>query len=92
MTKKPMTVPGAVDTLIATLHAGDPVEALADARRVAGAMDQRPWEQLPGRLKSAIRADIRRLMDGGADEAGIHAAGYSSRISRAARRDLGLGG
>lgn len=92
MTKKPMTVPGAVDTLIATLHAGDPVDALADARRVAGAMDQRPWEQLPARLKSAIRADIRRLIESGADESGLRTAGYSSGISRAARRDLGLGG
>lgn len=94
MTRKSVA-PATVDVLgevIDALHAGDNPAALSDARKVVGAMDQRPWEQLPSRLKSAIRLDIRRLIDGGADEAILQAEGYSPRIVRSAKRDLGLGG
>lgn len=82
----------ALADMIVALHAGDDGEALADARRVAGAMDHRPWEQLPARLKSAIRTDIRRLIDGGADDAALVDLGYAPRIAYHARRDLGLVG
>lgn len=82
----------ALADIVVVLHAGEEGDALADARRVAGAMDQRPWEQLPARLKSAIRADVRRLVDGGADSAALSAVGYTARIAYHARRDLGLVG
>lgn len=88
MSKKVETLAG----IIVVLHAGEDGEALAAARCVAGAMDQRPWEQLPARLKSAIRADIRRLIDGGADDAAFSAVGYAPRVVYHARRDLGLVG
>lgn len=81
-----------IDALVAALRTGEPPEALTDARRVVGSMDQRPWEQLPSSVKSAIRTDIRRMIDGGSDDAALRAAGYSGSIVRAARRDLGLGG
>ncbi|WP_421581130.1 hypothetical protein [Shinella sp. M31] len=82
----------ALADMIVALHAGADGDALADARRVAGAMDNRPWEQLPARLKSAIRTDIKRLIDSGADAAALSAVGYASRIVYHARRDLGLVG
>ncbi|TDW27931.1 hypothetical protein EV128_110296 [Rhizobium azibense] len=33
------------------------------ARKLVAGMTQRPWEQLPPGLKSAIRADIGRFVD-----------------------------
>lgn len=81
-----------LDAIIASLRTGEPADALADARKLVGGMDQRPWEQLPPGVKSAIRADIRRLIETGADETALRAAGYAAGIVRAARRDLGLGG
>lgn len=59
------------------------------ARQTAGAMTQRPWPQLPSRLRSAIRSDIRRLLDGGKTRAQILEAGYSAGVVSQALRDLG---
>lgn len=94
MTQKNVAAKAAapLDTILSALRMGEPADVLADARRTVGGMDQRPWEQLPSGVKSAIRADFRRLIEAGADEAALRAAGYAESIVRAARRDLGLGG
>ncbi len=81
-----------LDAILSALRIGEPADVLVDARKTVGGMDQRPWEQLPPGVKSAIRADIRRLIQAGADEAALRGAGYAVGIVRAARRDLGLGG
>ena len=59
------------------------------ARQTAGAMTQRPWPQLPSRLRSAIRSDIGRLLDSGKARAQILEAGYSAAVVNQALRDLG---
>ncbi|MCM5689137.1 hypothetical protein M8037_10040 [Sinorhizobium meliloti] len=59
------------------------------ARRTVGAMTQRPWPQLPSRLRSAIRSDIGRLLDSGKARAQILEAGYSAGVVNQALRDLG---
>lgn len=62
------------------------------ARRTAGAMTQRPWPQLPSRLRSAVRSDISRLLDSGNARAQIIEAGYSAGVVNQALRDLGRSG
>jgi hypothetical protein len=52
-------------------------------------MTQRPWEQLPPLLKSAIRTDIGRLIGQKKTIDEIVAAGYSVSLARRAARDLG---
>ncbi|MDW9888868.1 hypothetical protein GOC28_08255 [Sinorhizobium meliloti] len=59
------------------------------ARQTAGAMTQRPWPQLPSRLRSAVRSDIRRLLDSAKTRAQILDAGYSASVVNQALRDLG---
>ena len=48
------------------------------ARQTVGAMTQRPWPQLPSRLRSAVRADIGRQLDSGA----ARAARYRGPVRR----------
>lgn len=62
------------------------------ARRTASGMTQRPWQQLPGKLRRAIRADIRRLRDAKLSGEEIAAKGYGRAIVEQALRDLGQGG
>ena len=52
-------------------------------------MTQRPWPQLPSRLRSAIRSDIGRLLDSGKARAQILEAGYSAAVVNQTLRDLG---
>ncbi|MDX0849187.1 hypothetical protein GOD74_12275 [Sinorhizobium medicae] len=59
------------------------------ARQTAGAMTQRPWPQLPSRLRSAIRSDIGRLLDSGKARTQILEAGYSAAVVNQALPDLG---
>lgn len=59
------------------------------ARKTVGAMTQRPWQQLPSRLRSAIRSDVGRLADQRKTREEIVALGYSVEILGQALRDLG---
>ncbi|WP_457660985.1 hypothetical protein [Sinorhizobium medicae] len=59
------------------------------ARQTAGAMTQRPWPQLPSRLRSAIRSDIVRLLDSGKARGQLLETGYSAAVVNQALRDLG---
>ncbi|MQV96273.1 hypothetical protein GHK46_02110 [Sinorhizobium medicae] len=59
------------------------------ARQTAGAMTQRPWPQLPSRLRSAIRSDVGRLLDSGKGQGQLLEAGYSAAVVNQALRDLG---
>lgn len=59
------------------------------ARKAVGGMTQRPWQQLPSRLRSAIRSDIGRLADQKKTREQIVAFGYSVEILGQALRDLG---
>ncbi|APO74267.1 hypothetical protein AM571_CH01432 [Rhizobium etli 8C-3] len=70
--------------------AGDGPDKTAARKLVAG-MTQRPWEQLPPGLKSAIRADIGRFVDDKKTIENMFEAGYSATLVRRALRDLGKG-
>ncbi len=59
------------------------------ARKAVGGMTQRPWQQLPSRLRSAIRSDVGRLVDQKKTREQIVALGYSVEILGQALRDLG---
>lgn len=59
------------------------------ARKAVGGMTQRPWQQLPSRLRSAIRCDVGRLVDQKKMREDIVALGYSVEILGQALRDLG---
>ncbi|MEI2299337.1 hypothetical protein [Ensifer sp. MJa1] len=59
------------------------------ARKAVGGMMQRPWQQLPSRLRSAIRSDVGRLADQKKTREQIVALGYSVEILGQALRDLG---
>ncbi len=59
------------------------------ARKAVGGMTQRPWQQLPSRLRSAIRCDVGRLVDQKKTREDIVALGYSVEILGQALRDLG---
>lgn len=59
------------------------------ARKTVGAMTQRPWQQLPSRLRSAIRSDVGHLVDQKKTREQIVALGYSVEILGQALRDLG---
>ena len=61
------------------------------ARRLVSSME-RPWEQLPSRLKSSIRFDASVIIEasGGIEELVI--AGYGRRIAEFILRDLGKRG
>lgn len=102
MTKQPTQT--ASDAPAAT-PASDPLAALcaaisssqegadkAAARRTISQMTQRPWQQLPGKLRRAIRADIRHLRDAKLSGEEIAAKGYGRAIVEQALRDLGQGG
>lgn len=62
------------------------------ARRTVSGMTQRPWQQLPGKLRRAIRADVRRLRDAKLSKEEIAAKGYGFTIAEQALRDIGQGG
>ena len=88
----------------AAMQAADPVPAMIatlfdkqangakakDARalfsQIAGS--GRPWEQLPSRMKSAARADARRLTEKGGSNA-LTSAGYSPQVAARLLRDIG---
>lgn len=102
MTKQPVQT---VSDAPAPTPATDPTEALCTtlfsteegaektaARRTVGGMTQRPWQQLPGKLRRAIRADIRRLRDAKLSGEEIAAKGYGRAIADQALRDIGHGG
>ncbi|ANK73606.1 hypothetical protein FA04_13845 [Ensifer adhaerens] len=59
------------------------------ARKAVGGMTQRPWQQLPSRLRSAIRSDVGHLADQKKTREQIVALGYSTEILGQALRDLG---
>ena len=59
------------------------------ARKTVGAMTQRPWQQLPSRLRTAIRCDVGRLADAKKTREQIVALGYSVEILGQVLRDLG---
>lgn len=59
------------------------------ARKTVGAMTQRPWQQLPSRLRTAIRCDVGRLADAKKTREQVVALGYSVEIIGQALRDLG---
>ncbi|KOF17883.1 hypothetical protein AC244_16095 [Ensifer adhaerens] len=61
----------------------------AAARKAVGAMTQRPWQQLPSRLRTAIRCDVGRLADARKTREQIVALGYSVEILGQALRDQG---
>lgn len=61
----------------------------AAARKAVGAMTQRPWQQLPSRLRTAIRFDVGRLADARKTGEQIVALGYSVEILGQALRDIG---
>ncbi|WP_085032260.1 hypothetical protein [Ensifer aridi] len=75
--------------LCATLFSADESAKKKAARQTVGAMTQRPWPQLPSRLRSAIRSDVGRLLDAGKGGTEILEAGYSSEVLSQALRDLG---
>ncbi|MGZ2438249.1 hypothetical protein [Sinorhizobium medicae] len=67
---------------------GESVQKTA-ARKTVGAMTQRPWQQLPSRLRTAIRCDVGRLVDAKKTREQIVALGYSVEILGQALRDIG---
>ncbi|WP_248447276.1 hypothetical protein [Sinorhizobium meliloti] len=75
--------------LCATLFSTEESAKKKAARQTVGAMTQRPWPQLPSRLRSAVRADIGRQLDSGKNRAQILEAGYSASVLNQALRDLG---
>jgi hypothetical protein len=75
--------------LCATLFSTEESAKKKAARQTVGAMTQRPWPQLPSRLRSAVRADIGRQLDCGKGRAQILEAGYSASVLNQALRDLG---
>lgn len=78
-------------TLCDTLQGSASSDDKRAARTVVSGME-RPWEQLPSRLKSAIRIDAVAVLNGsgGVDE--MIAAGYGQRTSEFILRDLGKRG
>lgn len=62
------------------------------ARETLSAMSQRPWEQLPSRLKSAARDDVTAALEAGRAQADLLEDGYSVHTLTHILRDLGLGG
>lgn len=80
-----------VPAMIATLFDKDATGAAAKKAReefsqIAGS--GRPWEQLPSRMKSAARADARRLAGKGGSNA-LTSAGYSPQVAAQLLRDIG---
>ena len=67
--------------------AADLKKARAAFSAIAGA--QRPWEQLPSMLKSAARADARRVLGAAGDAGTLIDAGYSAHAARRLMQDLG---
>lgn len=102
MAKQPaLTAPGVpaaipvidpLGELCAALASTDEGAKKVDARKMVSGMIQRPWQQLPGKLRRAIRADIRRLREAKLSGDAIAAKGYGRTIVDHALRDLGQGG
>ncbi|SOC47090.1 hypothetical protein SAMN05892877_1274 [Rhizobium subbaraonis] len=78
--------------LCAALASPEETEAKVNARRTVSGMAQRPWQQLPAKLRSAVRADVRRLRDDKLSREDIIARGYSYAAAEQALRDIGQGG
>lgn len=78
--------------LCAALASPEETQAKVDARRTVSGMAQRPWQQLPAKLRSAVRADVRRLREGKLSREDIIAKGYSFAAAEQALRDIGQGG
>ena len=80
-----------VPAMIATLFDRNASAATAKQAReqfsqIAGS--GRPWEQLPSRMKSAARADARRLTEKGGSN-GLVSAGYSPQVAARLLREIG---
>ncbi|KQY20786.1 hypothetical protein [Rhizobium sp. Root483D2] len=81
----------------------DPLQSLCDAlvsgadedksaaRQLISAME-RPWEQLPSRLKTAARVDASALLATSGGLAQLISAGYGARTAEQLMRDLGRRG
>ncbi|MBC7280034.1 hypothetical protein [Hoeflea sp.] len=89
---KPAPKPENADPIKALVHAFHD-EGVSDAARAAARKEfsaisdgGRAWEQLPSGLKSAARADMRRLRDAGKAN---DDTGYSARTAAQLLRDIG---
>ncbi|WEZ84580.1 hypothetical protein P6U16_08400 [Rhizobium sp. 32-5/1] len=82
---KPVVDP--MRSLIENLSKGE-----RQARETLSGMSQRPWEQLPSRLKSAARDDVSAALQSGRTRADLLADGYKVHTLTHILRDLGLGG
>ncbi len=80
-----------LQTLCDTLLSTSAGEAKAGARQLISAME-RPWEQLPSRLKSAARSDAHALLSASGGLSELRSAGYGARTAEQLMRDLGRRG
>lgn len=81
----------------------DPLQSLCDAlvsgadaersaaRQLVSAME-RPWEQLPSRLKTAARSDAVEVLASSGGLASLVSSGYGARTAEQLMRDLGRRG
>jgi hypothetical protein len=76
------------DAITKALFSKEEGKAKADAREAVRKLTG-TWETLPVRIRSAIRADISRLLTDGKTIADVVAAGYSGVTAERALRDLG---
>jgi hypothetical protein len=74
-----------------TLLSASDREGKAAARQLVSAME-RPWEQLPSRLKSAARSDAAILLAASGGVSDLRSAGYAERTAEQLMRDLGRWG
>ncbi|NVP54461.1 hypothetical protein [Mycoplana rhizolycopersici] len=88
----PVAASDPLGTLCQVLFSSEETEAKVDARRTVSGMAQRPWQQLPAKLRGAVRADVRRLRDGKLSREDIIGRGYSFAVAEQALRDIGQGG
>jgi len=73
------------------LLSGPGAAGKVEARQMVSAME-RPWEQLPSRLKSAARSDAAALLVSSAGLSELLSAGYGLRTAEQLMRDLGRRG
>ncbi|MCQ1766128.1 hypothetical protein NOJ28_11335 [Neorhizobium galegae] len=92
-TEEPAKVAAALDPegIAKALFSEGEGKAKKDAREALRKLSG-TWETLPVRLRSAIRADIGRLLKDGKTVTDVVAAGYSNVTVDRALRDLGRRG
>lgn len=83
-----MTAPPEDEAVYTSILFADDEAAKPDVRRQVSGIGK-PWQFWPPRLKTAVRADIARLVPEGRDAAPAVAAGYSAALAVAALHDLG---